>query len=174
MAISESDFELKIGPLTLLTQTKLVIAENTRYGLIGRNGSGKSTLLKYLAAKYSCGSISTGCRIYYQNQDINLETRSASISILDAVLEANHELTLLLEKEKQLMADDGSQEYDEEKWEKLQVQLSVLNPGKEKSTVHRLLFGLGFPQEQHSRPLSSFSGGWKKRVSLAKALYFNL
>ncbi len=160
MAISCDNFKLEIGGLTLLDKTKLIIAPGLKYGLVGRNGTGKSTLLRYINDKYNDSH-----NIYYVEQEIE----SSNDSILMTVLSSNKKLYDLLEKEKEL--ENSESEYNEVEWNSLQEQLELIHPGKEKSIIHRILYGLGFNNKEHELPVSSFSGGWRMRVSLAKALY---
>ena len=161
---SLTPFKLEIGGLTLLKDTKLTIAPELKYGLVGRNGTGKSTLLRYINDTYKSSH-----NIYYVEQEIE----SSEESILMTVLSSNIRLVKLLKKEKELedLEDIYTNDLLLEKLEKVRDELEYINPGKEKSIVHRILYGLGFDGKEHDLPVSSFSGGWRMRVSLAKALY---
>ena len=50
-------------------------------------------------------------------------------------------------------------------------QLSVINASSAESKARRILFGLGFDVEMQMRPTKYFSGGWRMRISLARALF---
>ena len=55
--------------------------------------------------------------------------------------------------------------------EDIYAELSARDADAASSKARRILLGLGFPQAWHDRPSSSFSGGWRMRIALAKALF---
>eukprot|EP00658_Telonema_sp_P-2_P022460 TRINITY_DN1897_c0_g1_i3.p1 TRINITY_DN1897_c0_g1~~TRINITY_DN1897_c0_g1_i3.p1 ORF type:complete len:512 (-),score=203.41 TRINITY_DN1897_c0_g1_i3:395-1930(-) len=62
----------------------------------------------------------------------------------------------------------------DEEMERLQFledELQVMGAEQAEAKARRILFGLGFPTDWHDRPTSSFSGGWRKRVALASAVF---
>ena len=75
----------------------------------------------------------------------------------------------LYELHKQLELFSG----DDDKYYELSDKLDELDYDKEKSKIHKILHGLGFNHDQHNDFVKNFSGGWRMRLSLARALYIN-
>ena len=93
---------------------------------------------------------------------------------VDAVLKADKKRWSLLEEEKALSAeiDDGSE--DPKKLNRLQEvydELSSMNADAAEAKARRILYGLGFDVEMQTKPTKMFSGGWRMRISLARALF---
>ena len=66
----------------------------------------------------------------------------------------------------ELLSDEDYKRYDE-----LQEEMKLFEVEKQESIVRRILSGLGFQDDSMVKPSNIFSGGWKMRISLAKALY---
>lgn len=166
--ISVEKFKLTAGSKTLLDNTELVISHGTRYGLLGPNGIGKSTLLKELDSD-----------VYRREQTVfyvDQETVGNTQTVHDAVKEANITLYDLLKREKELedlIAEAEDDEDDELQKEYVHVteQLESFDVGREEALVSKILYGLGFSEDMQLSTTASCSGGWRMRVSLAKALY---
>jgi len=93
---------------------------------------------------------------------------------VDAVLKADTKRWDLIEEEKVLMkeVDDGDE--DPKKIARLQQvfdQLNQMGADGAEAKARRILYGLGFDIEMQTKPTKMFSGGWRMRISLARALF---
>mmetsp|Transcript_47354 Transcript_47354/g.108957 ORF Transcript_47354/g.108957 Transcript_47354/m.108957 type:complete len:751 (-) Transcript_47354:74-2326(-) len=165
--------EMRLGALELLSDCTVTIAFGRRYGLIGRNGIGKTTLLKHLSAKKF-----DGIPQHLQVLHIEQEVPGGDASVLECVLATDVERTALLAEERELQEEhaeeDGEDEQDSatrlnEVWERLKAIESDSAPAR----AAEILCGLGFSEEDQQRTTASFSGGWRMRVSLARALFIS-
>lgn len=160
---------LRVPGKTLLEDTDLKIAYGRKYGLIGNNGLGKSTLLRAINDREF--DIPKNIDIFYVDQ----EEKSSDKSIFDAVLECNRKRLKLINKlnEIQNNLDKEIGEIDKllEEYDEISNKLNQINAYKDESIIKKILCGLGFDKDNHTKPVSYFSGGWRMRVSLAKALY---
>ena len=153
---------------TLLVDTKLKISDQQKYGLMGTNGSGKSTLLHQIATR----TIKFPNRIdlFYVEQEIMADDDK---TVFDAVISSNATREKLCKRRKeleQLMEEDYDEDLIEE-YEKIETEWETNEADKDIATVRKILAGLGFSQTEQNQPTSSFSGGWRMRISLARALY---
>ena len=83
-------------------------------------------------------------------------------------MNSNIQLAECVEKYKKLNEDDD--DYIE-MYEQLQLQLTILEYDKQKSVISKILKGLGFDDQSQLQKITHFSGGWRMRIALAKALY---
>lgn len=140
----------------LLDNTDLKIVFGQKYALIGNNGIGKSSLLKYIYDnKHFFSDISI--------MNVEQESSSSNKSVFDEVIEANTYRVNLL---KQL-----DLETEIENINCIEQLLNNIDSDSHESIVRRILFGLGFNNTDQTRAVSTFSGGFRMRISLAKALY---
>lgn len=153
----------------LLIDTDLKIVNQYKYGLIGKNGIGKSTLLKHMVERKF--PISEKIDILYVEQEIDATDKT----VLETVMEAHQERLNLIKRQKELekKLDEDENPSDEilNEYNEVLETLTSIGADKDESKVKRILYGLGFTIEQQLWPTKKFSGGWRMRISLAKALY---
>lgn len=157
------DVDLSFAGKSILSNASLTMAYGRRYGLIGLNGVGKSTFLRALARKELKG-VSKGLSILHVEQEVQGDDRS----VIQTVVDSDIVRIKLMEREKELIAE-GKQDSDEIK--KIYQYMEANDSDKVVSNASKILFGLGFNQEEMQRPTKSFSGGWKMRIALAIALF---
>src|SRR5690554_1707771 len=172
--LSINNLSYYIGGRALYENASLHIKPKDKIGLVGLNGTGKSTLLKIIAGDYqpSKGEIQKAkdCTIGFLNQD--LLSYLSDDSILEVALEAFKE-TLSLQDEIDATLKQMETDYSEEimhKLANLQERFEANEGYTIKSKAEEVLEGIGFSTEDLSRPLKTFSGGWRMRVMLAKLL----
>ncbi len=172
--IAINDLTYEIGSRALYDEANWHIKPGEKIGLIGANGTGKTTLLKLIVGdlKPTSGIISKSkeLTIGYLNQD--LLSYASDKSILHVAMEAfdrqnqlHDEIEALLKK---LETD-----YSEDVLHKLsdkQGEFEALDGYNIEYKAHEILAGLGFSDVDTERKLSTFSGGWRMRVMLAKIL----
>lgn len=181
--INVQDFTLQHKGMVMLDHTEVVLNHGNRYGLIGRNGCGKSTLMKALGAR--AVPIPEGIDVFHLKEEIEA---SDTITALEAVMSVDEERERL-EKEAENLnealtaltevdEDDESDLTLEEKQEKLMELLNYvydrldnLDAATAETRARSILKGLGFTHEMQEKKTKDFSGGWRMRVSLARALF---
>lgn len=170
--ISIEGFDLYADKLQLLSNTHLKIAHGHKYGLIGKNGSGKTTLMNAIALRNI--NIPEQLDIFIVDQEISFDKKQ---SVIDAVLSANKERIELITEQLRLeniMAEDSGDSNDDDimdQYTEICDKIESMDVERDISIVHKLLLGLGFDEQDQKRAVDSFSGGWKMRISLARALY---
>jgi ATP-binding cassette subfamily F protein 3 len=162
----------------LFHQINIQVDPGDRIGLVGPNGAGKTTLLRLLNGEVSPDSgeisIAKGIRIGYLPQDI-YETLSGPLLqfLLDSI-PSRKDLQREMEEVEHSLKDQLLQEDQARKGARLaeiHQQLSDLDSLYPQHVAEKILVGLGFQRDDSSKPLSSFSGGWKMRAALASLLY---
>jgi len=164
----------EIAGVPLFSDVNWQLKPGDRIGLIGKNGAGKSTLLKLITKEYSptFGSIAipNQTKLGYLNQD--LLSLTSDDSILNVALTA-FEKEMALEKEIDEILEKMETEYSDELGMLLaekQDQFNTMDGYSIQSKTEKVLEGLGFKTERLNDSFSSFSGGWRMRVILAKIL----
>uniref|UniRef100_A0A3Q1F871 ATP binding cassette subfamily F member 3 n=1 Tax=Acanthochromis polyacanthus TaxID=80966 RepID=A0A3Q1F871_9TELE len=135
------NFDVSFGERCLLQGAELSLASGRRYGLIGRNGLGKTTLLKMLASRNL--RVPGHISILHVEQEVAGDETTA----LQSVLESDTQREDLLHEEK------------------------TLNARIANGTASVILAGLGFSPRMQQQATKEFSGGWRMRLALARALF---
>ncbi|XP_028254817.1 ATP-binding cassette sub-family F member 1 isoform X2 [Parambassis ranga] len=159
-------FSISAHGKELFVNADLLIVAGRRYGLVGPNGKGKTTLLKHIANRAL--SIPPNIDVLLCEQEVVADDTPA----VQAVLKADTRRLKLLEEEKQLQARlEKGEDSVAERLEKVYEELRAIGAAAAEAKARRILAGLSFTPEMQNRPTKRFSGGWRMRVSLARALF---
>ena len=150
------------GSKRLFGDSSITIHPGQKVGLTGRNGTGKSSLFALLLGQLEvdAGDISMPERWIIAH--VAQETPSSAKSALDFVLDGDGELRELQQAIE--TTADGQRQAE------LHAALEAIDGYRAESRAARLLHGLGFVNDAQQNPVDSFSGGWRMRLNLARAL----
>lgn len=165
-AIKLDDFSISAAGKPLFVNATLSIAFGRKYGLVGPNGHGKTTLLRHIADKKSLG-LPMSLDILLCEQEVVADDTPA----VQAVMKADKRISQL---EAELEALEKSEDDDKtaDRVNAINEELAQLDADQAEPKARRILAGLGFSSaEMQDRPVNKFSGGWRMRVSLARALF---
>ena len=163
--IAFKNFALRRGERLLLSNLDLTLHAGWRVGVIGRNGCGKSSLFATIMGEIESdvGHLDMPSRLRIAS--VAQETPSLPDPAIDFVLGGDAEVYEVIRAEAAAM---DAEDYDAVA--EAHHKLDELNGYDASARAGRLLHGLGFPADTHSRAVSSFSGGWRVRLNLARAL----
>ncbi|KAG9104507.1 hypothetical protein FRC06_001888 [Ceratobasidium sp. 370] len=160
--------DVTFGSHRILQGASLTLAHGRRYGLIGRNGVGKSTLLRHIALREV--PIPAHISILFVEQEIVGDDTTA----LESVLKADVWRDRLLKEEKalnerllKLEEAGGDDRVADEAKEELSAQLADVHTRLAEMEAERL----GFAESDQHKATRTFSGGWRMRLALARALF---
>jgi ATP-binding cassette subfamily F protein 1 len=178
-SISINNFSLSVSGKSLFQDSPLIVSPGNIYGLIGKNGCGKSSLLKQLSLTNLFAD--NKIRVLYVEQELDISDKNP----VDIIFSSNSKLAYITEqieiiekeikhlqdKEEPIYEDDLLLENLMNKYQEFQNQIIGFNKEAEISKIKSILYGLGFTHESMEQSSSIFSGGWRMRISLARALY---
>ena len=158
-------FSVTVAGQPLLDDATLELNVGTRYGFIGQNGSGKTNVLNAIALREI--PIPDHIDLYHLHAEAEPTERSAIESVVDHVTEE----IVRLEAAQDLIIETSGVE--DERLEAISDRLSELDPDTFEFEARKILVGLGFSNDTvpMERATKDMSGGWRMRVSLAKALF---
>jgi ATP-binding cassette subfamily F protein 3 len=153
---------LQLGSKILLEKADLTVYPGQKWGIIGANGSGKSSLFKLLLGELQpdSGSLSIprDWILAHMAQEVGHQERRALDYVIDGD-EGLRELEALI-----------AQETDGEELARLYGRLEAIDGYTADARAQKLLRGLGFSATDAMRNVTEFSGGWRIRLNLARAL----
>ena len=163
--IQLSEITLRHGPEPLLEGASATIFPGHKIGLIGANGSGKTSLFRLLLGEMSLDggtlSLPSDWRLAHMAQEIDDLERPAIEFVIDG--------DQALRQAEQAVAK-ADRDGDGHAIAEAHTRLADAGGYDAPARAGALLNGLGFPADQHQRPVAAFSGGWRIRLSLARAL----
>jgi len=160
--IQLQQIELRRGIVCLLQQADLTVFPGQKVGIIGANGCGKSTLFAMLQGKLQQDAGTLSIPNGWTIATVAQETPALDCSAMDYVLQGDEKLFPLL----QLVANPAA----DTDLVNVHHQIEVLDGYRAQAKAGILLDGLGFSGEMQQHAVNSFSGGWRMRLNLARAL----
>ncbi len=179
MILSVNKVSLSFGGHDVFKDVSFQINNGDRIGLVGRNGAGKSTLLRLIAGEYApnAGSIATPneFRLAYLKQGL---LKQPGITVMQLAEQAFDEIKRIEKRLEEINVEITERtDYESESYHDLLDELhqqterfTLLHGHTYQADIERVLKGLGFKQEDFTKPLSIFSGGWQMRAELARLL----
>lgn len=156
---------IAFGTRVLYSGVNLTAAGNERIGLVGENGAGKTSLFRAILGELPLedGAIEAPERdkIAYVSQIVEATEEKALSYVMGG------HIPLVRAKEALAEAEATS---DAMALASAHAQLADINEGAVKAQASCVMAGLGFSQEDALRPVREFSGGWRNRLALARAL----
>jgi ATP-binding cassette subfamily F protein 2 len=158
-----SSFSVALDGNNLLLDTTLSLNNGRRYGLIGANGSGKSTVMKSIGRRFV--PIPDFMDIYH----LDREVPASELTALECVIgNLKEEAEAIEDKLNDMLAsDDPDDEAISSYYEKLEEMDLESAPRR----AGKILHGLGFTKQMQEKQSKDFSGGWRMRIALARALF---
>jgi ATP-binding cassette subfamily F protein 3 len=168
------DIEHSIGERTLFSDVTININPHDRYGLVGANGTGKTTLLRIMIGEISPthGYIKKpkGTTIgYLPQEEIVLH---GNILITEVLKDYN----VYLEKMSQLRTAIAEDPYSKKlfkEYEDTESTFQKIGGYDYEAEAYKVIHGLGFTQDDHTKLVQEFSSGWQMRIVLARLLLNN-
>ncbi|XP_015923939.1 ATP-binding cassette sub-family F member 1 [Parasteatoda tepidariorum] len=164
--IKVDNFSISARGKDLFINAGLHITNGRRYGLVGPNGHGKTTLLKHIANRSL--NIPPTIDVLLCEQEVVADDTPA----VEVVLKSDTKRSELLDEMNALEAElnKGSLK-KQERLNEVYEELRIIGADSAEARARRILAGLGFDREMQDRATKHFSGGWRMRVSLARALF---
>lgn len=163
--ISLRNFALRRGERLLLSNVDLALHAGYRVGVVGRNGTGKSSLFAAIRGELEADKGDVDLPGKVRIASVAQETPSLPDPAIEFVLGGDAEVAAVLRAEAEASA--------REDWEAVAAahqKMAEMGAYDAEARAGKLLHGLGFPAETHQRAVSAFSGGWRVRLNLARAL----
>ena len=177
--VSIDNVTVSFGGWDLFKEISLLINPRDRIGLVGKNGAGKTTLLKVIMGMQPPTSgvvtMSGDTTLGYLPQQMKVHDTT---TLVEETAKAFEEVLHLEREMERLTAEIAQREdYESEEYGELVHRLSeaterhnLLGGESREAQIERTLLGLGFKREDLTKPTSTFSGGWRMRIELAKLL----
>ena len=163
--IEIKNLTLQRGSKILLDNATATINPRQRVGLIGKNGTGKSSLFALIKGEIGQDKGDLLLPKTWKLAAVAQETPALDTAALDYVLQGDAELQHF-----QAALAAAEAENDGMKQAEWHAKLDEIDAYSAPARAAKLLSGLGFSQEEHTKPVKAFSGGWRMRLNLAQAL----
>ena len=162
------DIAIEFGDTPLLRKANLCIESDERICLIGRNGAGKSTLLNIIsgALQPDKGEIQRRQHLRISQLQQNLP-QASDHSVFDVVKQGMAEQLALIDQYQQLSSQSCESNAELKQLEELQAAIDTGGGWNIEKQVETVITQLQLPGE---KKLADLSGGWRRRVALAKAI----
>ena len=156
---------MRRGPSLLLEDANFTIHPGHKVGISGANGCGKSSLLAMVLGELSPDKGELRVPSGWEIAHVAQETPAEETPALEYVMAGDRTLAEL-----QSALQTADRNHDGAALAQLHARLETIDGYGAESRAGRLLHGLGFARDQVRNPVSSFSGGWRMRLNLARAL----
>jgi ATP-binding cassette subfamily F protein 3 len=168
--LSARDLTLRRGPEPLFEQVNFTVFRGNKVGITGANGSGKSSLIAAIRGELAAdrGDIEkpSDLRVGHVEQEITVSDRTAIEFVLDGDAELRGVLAAIADAE----ADQEGGTVSAMALAEGYASLQAIDGYRARARAAAVMHGLGFKTADHERKVAEFSGGWRVRLSMARAL----
>ncbi len=163
--ISLRDVTLRRGAKRLFEHASLSFYRGQKVGVTGANGSGKSSLFALIKGELHADAGDVELQPGLVIAEVAQELPGGGAAAIEHVIDGDRELRAV---ETQLQdAETGA---DAARLGELHDRMAAIGGYAARARAARLMSGLGFPDAQLEQPIDTFSGGWRVRLNLARAL----
>ncbi len=159
------NLSLRRGTRQLLRDVNLTIHAGWKVGITGANGSGKSSLFALIQGGLDPDEGDLDCPANLTIAHVAQETPGLHVPAIDYVMDGDRELRAI-----QAKLADASAAGNGHLQAELHARLEAIEGYTAPSRAACLMHGLGFSVDQEQMPVATFSGGWRVRLNLARAL----
>ena len=163
--IAFRDFGLRRGPRPLLDGITLTLHAGWKVGVVGRNGCGKSSLFAAIRGELDADTGALELPADVRMASVAQETPALPDPAIDYVLGGDAELAAVLADEARAQSEGDHAAVAE-----AHQRIEAMHGYDGRARAGRLLHGLGFAPDTYEQPVAAFSGGWRVRLNLARAL----
>jgi ATP-binding cassette subfamily F protein 3 len=160
-----TNIALRRGRKVLIEKASFQIHAGQRMGVIGPNGCGKSSLFAMLLGELEPDDGELGLDPKDEIAHVAQESPHGAGSAVDYVMDGDHELRTV-----QAAIAEGEAAAAKPDLHLLYERMEAIDGFTAESRASRLLHGLGFAADEFAKPVKEFSGGWRMRLNLARAL----
>src|ERR1700742_1736097 len=163
--LAARDLTLRRGPQPLFEQASFIVFRGNKAGITGANGAGKSSLfaaiLGELAPDRGDIDLPAAVKIAHVEQEIAASSQTAIEFVLDGDAELRRVQAAIEDAERRDAAMALAELYS---------SLEAIDGYRAKARAAAVMHGLGFKPADHERAVAEFSGGWRVRLAMARAL----
>ncbi len=163
--LSARDLTLRRGPEPLFEQVNFTIFRGNKVGITGANGTGKSSLFAAIRGDLSADhgeiGVPAGLKIAHVEQEVAAVDREALAFVLDGDRELRSVLGAIADAERHEAAMSLAEGY---------AAMHAIDGYRAAARAAAIMHGLGFKTADHERKVAEFSGGWRVRLAMARAL----
>jgi len=163
--ITLKNIVLRRGAKLLLDKASVTLNPGEKVGLVGRNGAGKSSLFALLNRSLTEDGGEFHIPLQWRMGQVAQDMPETSQSATEFVIEGD---TVLLAARSEVVAAENTE--DGERMANAYMALHDAGEHDASSRAQSLILGLGFKTSEVDNPVNSFSGGWRMRLQLARAL----
>ncbi|MFZ2651588.1 MAG: ATP-binding cassette domain-containing protein [Burkholderiaceae bacterium] len=156
---------LRRGVKVILERNSVTLQPGEKIGLVGRNGAGKSSLFSLLTGRLHADAGAVELPPRWRLAEVAQDMPEATDSATDFVLQGD---TRLMQAQAELAAAEASD--DGEAMAHAHQAIDEAGGFDARARAQAMLLGLGFKSGELDAPVNSFSGGWRMRLQLARAL----
>jgi ATP-binding cassette subfamily F protein 3 len=161
-----SGVTLRRGPDVLFSEASMNVYPGQKVGLVGPNGSGKTSLLALIRGEIHADAGEVAMPPRWVLSHVAQETPTLEQGALEFVIDGDVEFRAV----ERAIAEAEASHADGHSIAALHARYEEIGGYQARTRAQTLMGGLGFRQADEARPVSTFSGGWRMRLNLARAL----
>lgn len=176
--INVSDLGIRIGARTLFSGANFRIDKGMRIGMVGRNGAGKTTMMRFLAGETDHGqaelegNITRRGTVGYLSQDTRVGDEKSAHERIVSVRGIDKTIARIRKAEKEMATTTGARQTKAmERYVRLDHEFTQQGGWAANAQASQIAAALGLDADLLKQPLSTLSGGQRRRVELARTLF---